>query len=126
MRPVVGVGGRAAVAEDDQLAAAPQPLVDGERRIADRAPLCFARHLCSRSAASSSTFIRIDAATCRRQRRPRLLLRPEERVEEAGLPDVVAQLAVLEEDVNRLPERVVQDLDQLLMDERIELAAGTA
>ena len=95
-----------------------EPLVDGERRLADA--LGFARAPpAPRSAASSATFIRIDAATCADQVGRRLLLAAEERIEEPGLADVVAQLAVLEEDVHRLPERVVQDLDQLLVHERI-------
>ena len=39
--PVIGIGRRSAVAENDQLAAAPQTFVNGERRIADLLRLLF-------------------------------------------------------------------------------------
>ena len=55
-----------------------------------------------------------------------LLLLAEKRIQKSGCAHVVAQLAVLEEDVHRLPERVIENLDQLLVDERIVAAAGTA
>ena len=41
-----------------------------------------------------------------------LLRLPEKRIEKSGIADVVAQFAMLEEDVHRLPQRVVQNLDQ--------------
>ena len=41
----------------------------------------------------------------------------EERIEKAGGPGVEAELTVLEEDVHGLPERVIQDFDQLLVHE---------
>ena len=58
---IVSVGGRAAIAEDDQLAAALQALVNRQRVL----PICSdsSRATWARSLASSCTFIRIDAAT---------------------------------------------------------------
>ena len=48
-----------------------------------------------------------------------LLLLAEEGVEEAGVARIETELAVLEEDVHGLPQRVVENLDDFLMDERI-------
>ena len=53
------------------------------------------------------------------QRRRDLPLTAKKRIEEASVADVVAKLATLEEDVHRLPQRVVQDLENLLVDEGI-------
>src|SRR5271170_6726525 len=48
-----------------------------------------------------------------------LLLVPEKWVEEFGWANVLAEFAMLEEDVHGFPERVVENLDQFLMDEGI-------
>jgi hypothetical protein len=48
-----------------------------------------------------------------------LLLPAEHRVQEGGSADVVPLFAVLEVHVDRLPEHVVEDLEDLLAHERI-------
>ncbi len=48
-----------------------------------------------------------------------LLRAAEKRIEKPGLARVVSELAVLEEHVHRFPQRVVQDFDDLLVDERV-------
>ena len=48
-----------------------------------------------------------------------LLLFAEKRIEESGIADVMPQFAMLEEDVHGFPERVIENLDQFLMDEWI-------
>ena len=48
-----------------------------------------------------------------------LLILTEEWIKKASVADVVAQLAMFEEDVHRFPERVIENLDQLLVDESI-------
>ena len=48
-----------------------------------------------------------------------LLLLPEEWIKKASVADVVAQFAMFEEDVHGFPERVIENLDELLVDERI-------
>ena len=95
-----------------------QPLVNRQRRSRRCAPP-RSRATCARRAASSSTFIRIDDGDLAHEVGRRLLLASQERIEKSRLADLVAQLAMLEEDVHRLPERVVQDLDDLLVHERI-------
>ncbi len=47
-----------------------------------------------------------------------LLFIAEERVEKPRRPRVEAELTMLEEDVNGFPERVIQDFNQLLVNER--------
>ena len=91
--------------------------MDRQRGLADLLGL-LARHL-GPERGIVRTFIRMEAATSRTRSADGLLLPAEERIQEAGVADVVAQLPMLEEDVHRLPERVVEDLDQLLVDERI-------
>ncbi len=49
----------------------------------------------------------------------RLLSFAEEGIEEGGIAHVVALFAVLEVHVDRLPEHVVEDLEDLLDDERV-------
>ena len=61
----------------------------------------------------------MEAATCSTISAGRLLRFAEKRIKECGVADIVPQFAMLEEDVDRLPQRVIQDLHQLLMDERI-------
>ena len=116
-RPVVGVGRRAAIAEDDQLAAAPQRSWMASAVVA----ICSASSpaTCARSFASSS-----DLDPNRRRHFAydivRLLLFLAEKwIEETGVAHVVAQFAMLEEHVHRLPQRVIEDLHHLLMHERI-------
>ena len=82
-------------------------------------PLGLSPATFARSAASSAAFIRIDARDLGHQSTGVLLLAARGTGRGTGLAHVVAQLAVLEKDVHRLPERVVQDLDQLLVDERM-------
>src|SRR5271165_2990342 len=48
-----------------------------------------------------------------------LLLVPEKWVEEFGLADILAEFAMLEEDMHGFPERVVENLDQFLVNEGI-------
>ena len=49
----------------------------------------------------------------------RLFLLAQEWVEERGIAHIVAEFIVLEEDVHGFPECVIEDLDQLLMNERM-------
>src|ERR1700692_1433543 len=48
-----------------------------------------------------------------------LLFGSEKRIEEFTLTGVLAELAMLEEDVHGFPECVVEDFNQFLMDERV-------
>ena len=115
------VGRRAAVAERQQLAA-------GSKRARRSAAAAISAsrlspRVCSRSAPTSSAFIsdRARATSSITASRSRLAL-GEERIEEARGAAVVdraglaprEQAAVLEEDVDQLPEHVVGGLDQLL------------
>ena len=84
------------------------------------------RATCARSFASSSTFILIEAATSSDIARGLLLLLPKKRIKKTGLADVVAQFAMLEKDVHGFPKRVIQDLDHLLMHERIAACGAEA
>jgi hypothetical protein len=114
-RQVVGVGGRATVAERQDRAATRQPAADRARRLRDRVALlsCHAlpqRRIVGRLCPDRGCHLAKGLVTG-------LLLAPEKRVEEAGFAHVVAQLAALEEDVHRLPQRVIQDFQNLLVDE---------
>ena len=48
-----------------------------------------------------------------------LFLLPKKRIEKLRGTDVVAEFAMLEKDVHRLPERVIENLDQFLMHEGV-------
>ena len=61
-RPVVGIGGRAAIAEQDQLAAALQAPADGVSGLGDGVGL-LARHLVAQRRVVGAPSSRIDAAT---------------------------------------------------------------
>ena len=87
-------------------------------RVADLFGL-FARHLRAQLARRPATFIRMEAATSRDDVGCFLLFLAEKWIEKAGVADIVAQFAMLEEDVHSLPERVIENLDHLLVDERI-------
>ncbi len=83
--------------------------------------------VCLRSSPISLDFISTDAAHVGEHRLEVVLALPEKRIEEARRPRVVdrsrvaalEQAAVVEEDVDQLPEHVVEGLDQLLADERV-------
>ena len=115
--PIVGVGGRSAISKNDQLAAAADALCNRGSGIADlfrflvrhlRAQLRVVSHFHSDGIGHLGDHVA-----------SRLLLAPKKRIEKSGLADVVTQLAMLEEDVHRLPERVIENLDQFLLDEWI-------
>ncbi len=48
-----------------------------------------------------------------------LLFLTKKRIEKSGCSNFVAEFAMFEEDMHRFPQRVVQDLDHFLMNERI-------
>src|SRR6185369_10347222 len=107
-------GRRAAVAEGENGAADLQPLADRGGR-GDDPPRLSAR----------DTFAQRLVVACLHLDRRRglgdhrvrvLLLLSEERIEERGSPHLMAALAVLEEDMYGLPERVIEDLEDLLVD----------
>ena len=116
-RPVIRVGGRAAVAEHDQLAAAREPLPDLERSLSDRVGL-IARHLLAQRRIVGH-FHPDRCGDLGHGVGGRLPIAPEERIEKARFPDVMPQFAALEEDVHRLPQRVVEHLEDFLVDEGI-------
>ena len=47
-----------------------------------------------------------------------LLLAAQKRIQKCRHPHIVAEFPMLEEDMHRFPERVIENLDQLLVDER--------
>ena len=116
--PIVGVRGRPSVAENNQLAALRQALMDGTRGARRSVPIprCATR---ARRRASSCALTRMDAATSSTISLGLLFLFAEKRIEESGFADVIPQFPMLEENVHRLPQRVIENLHQFLMDERI-------
>ena len=48
-----------------------------------------------------------------------LFLLAKKGIQKFRLPHILPQFAMLEEDVHRLPKRVVEDLDEFLVDKRI-------
>ena len=116
-RPVVSVRGRTAIAKDNQLAAAAYSL--GHRNRSAAYCFCFltrylgakfrvVRHLHSNRVGDFRGHV-----TCG------LLFPPQKGVEKFSFADVVPEFAALEEDVHRLPKRVVKQLDQFLLDKRV-------
>ena len=128
----------ASVAEPPLPNARSRPPDSNESRSAAAAAVSSSRlsaSVCSRSAPISSA-LRSDGGAHVGDDRLELGLRlGEERVEEAGRAGIVdlprlaplQEPAVVEEDVDQLPEQVVERLDQLLADEGVEVrtAAGT-
>ena len=100
-RPIVGVGSRASVAEQDQLAAALDALANGQRGGRDLFRLLLG-HLRAQPA-SSRTFMRMDSATSFSSVARSLLFRAEERIKKTSRPDILAQFAMLEEHVHCFP-----------------------
>ena len=73
------------------------------------------RATCARSFASSATFMRMDAATSSTTPAVSCFSWPRNGYRNAAIAHVVPQFAMLEEDVHRFPQRVIQDLDHLLV-----------
>ena len=122
-RPVVGVGGGAAVAEHDQLAAARDALRESRRpRCRDLLRHC-SRATSARRSASSSDF-HPDGIRHFFAGRPPVVLLLLCRGKDRGsrVADVLAEFAMFEEDVHGFPKRVVQDLDHLLVQETDRLS----
>ncbi len=116
-RPIVRVRRRPSVAEQDQLSSAIQPFPNGCRRVRDLLRL-FAGHL----RAKLRIFGDLHFDRCRYlldHACRLLLLLAEKRIKKSRFANIVAQFAPLEEDVYRFPQRVIQDLDHLLMQESI-------
>ncbi len=115
--PVVGVGRRSAIAEQDEFAAALQTLMHRHRRAADLLGLLVA------PPARAASRHRELSSGSRRQLRASRSSVPCFSVPgtDRGTPTahVVPELAVLEEDVHCLPQRVVEHLDHLLVHEGI-------
>ena len=99
--PVVGVGCRAAVAEEDQLAAARQALVNGQSGSAELLSLFIGKARAQQGVVvhlhlNRSSHVVYDSQGF-------LLLLTEEGIEEFRLSHILAQFAVFQEDVHRLP-----------------------
>ena len=114
---VVGVGGRPAVAEGDELPAPLQSFGDGDCHIGDGRSLRFSSR--RPQAIYLLHLLEHRALHFFHDLFQRLLSFAEERIEERGVAHVVALFAVLEVDVDRLPEHVVENLEDLLNDERV-------
>src|SRR4029077_17838124 len=109
--------GGSSVAENDQLSALTQALVNGARRVDN-----LFGFITSHASPQIRVFLGLGSDRVRDlldNVAGVLLLFSEKWVEEPGVADVIAEFAMLEKDVNGLPQRVIQDLHQLLMDERI-------
>ncbi len=90
---------------------------NGQRSVAD-CSLSFPCHLCAHIV-SSWAFIRMEDRDICNQVGGSLFFLPKKRIEKLGFAHVVPEFAVLEENMHRLPERMVQNFDHLLMHERI-------
>ena len=95
-----------------------QPFVNRQRGVADLFGL-FARHLARAAWRHRCTFIWMEAATSANKSPVSCFSLAQKGIQKCGLANVVAQFAVLEEDVNSLPQRVIQDFNHLLMHEWI-------
>ena len=115
---IVGVGRRAAVAEGDRACRRVQPLVDGDRCVGQSLGLLGGDLVRSRS--SSAAFCRIEAATSASVSAGDCGLRlPRNGYRNAEAPASWPMRLLLEEHVDRFPERVIHHLRQFLMDERV-------
>src|SRR6185437_11089479 len=116
-RPVVRVGGRTSIAEDDEFASAGKPFINRMRRAADLLGL-FRRYLFAKARVIAD-FDLDGGSYLRGQIFCLLFLLAEERIEKFRSPHIMPQFTMLEVDVNGLPQRVIEDLNQLLVHESI-------
>ena len=122
MRPIVGIRGRAAVAEQDQLAVAGKALVNRSGSGADLFRL-FARYL--RPQLCVILHFHLDGCRDLRQQIVGVLFfLAKKGIKESRFADVVTQFAMFEKNVNGFPERVIKNLNHLLMHERIVSRGG--
>ena len=77
----------------------------------------LARALLARAAASSATFMLIELGHLLDESDGFLLFLAEKGIKKLRPRHIVAQLAMLEEDVHGLPKRVIEDLDHFLVNE---------
>ena len=114
---IVSVRGGAAIAEGDELPAPLQSFDDGDCYIGEGRSLRFSGR--RPQAVHLLHLLEHRALHFFHDLFQRLLSFAEERIEKRGVAHVVALFAVLEVDVDRLPEHVVEDLEDLLNHERV-------
>ena len=102
---IIGIGSGSAVAEYDQLTALCHALVNGARSF-DHQLRLFSRHARTELRVLVS-FHTNGIGDLIHDPLHRLLLIAEKRIEESGIAYVGAEFAMLEEDMYRLPERVI-------------------
>src|SRR6185437_2876164 len=108
---------RTSIAEDDEFASAGEPFINRMRRAADLLRL-LRRYLFAKARVIAD-FDLDGGGYLRGQIVCLLFLLAEERIEKFRSPHIMAQFTMLEVDVNGLPQRVIEDLNQLLVHESI-------
>src|SRR5208282_1144594 len=107
----------AAVTENDELSSTVKPFAHTQSGVADFFPF-FGGHLRAEKGIIANFHLN-RSSDFSDDVHSFLLVFSEERVEKAGVADVVAQFAALKENVNGFPKRVVKNFDEFLVDERV-------